>query len=40
MYAKRQQSLVDWGKQKWRTKSGKKSSVLVNDIYPRMLLEH
>ena len=26
MYAKRQQSLVDWGKQKWRTKSGKKSS--------------
>ena len=26
MYAKRQQSLVDWGKQKWRTKSGKPSS--------------
>ena len=25
--AKSQKSLKDWGKQKWRTKSGKKSSV-------------
>lgn len=26
MISKRQQSLVNWGKQKWRTKSGKPSS--------------
>ena len=25
--AKSQKSLKDWGKQKWRTKSGKKSSI-------------
>jgi hypothetical protein len=34
MYAKRQQSLVDWGKQKWRTKSGKKSSVTGERYLP------
>lgn len=34
MYAKQQQSLVDWGKQKWRTKSGKKSSVTGERYLP------
>ena len=32
--AKSQQSLKNWGKQKWRTKSGKKSSVTGERYLP------
>ena len=32
--AKSQQSLKSWGKQKWRTKSGKKSSVTGERYLP------
>ena len=32
--AKSQKSLKDWGKQKWRTKSGKKSSVTGERYLP------
>ena len=32
--SKRQQSLKNWGKQKWRTKSGKKSSVTGERYLP------
>ena len=32
--AKSQQSLREWGKQKWRTKSGKKSSVTGERYLP------
>ena len=32
--SKRQQSLKDWGKQRWRTKSGKKSSVTGERYLP------
>ena len=32
--AKSQKSLKDWGKQKWRTKSGKKSSITGERYLP------
>ena len=32
--AKSQRSLRDWGKQKWRTKSGKKSSITGERYLP------
>ena len=32
--AKSQRSLKDWGKQKWRTKSGKKSSITGERYLP------
>tara|TARA_R100001463_G_C3380925_1_gene205561 strand:+ start:265 stop:513 length:249 start_codon:yes stop_codon:yes gene_type:complete len=32
--SKSQQSLRDWGKQKWRTKSGKKSSITGERYLP------
>ena len=32
--SKRQQSLKSWGKQRWRTKSGKKSSVTGERYLP------
>ena len=32
--SRRQQSLKAWGKQKWRTKSGKKSSVTGERYLP------
>jgi len=32
--AKYQQSLKSWGKQKWRTKSGKKSSITEERYLP------
>ena len=34
---KSQQSLKNWTKQKWRTKSGKKSSKTERDIYLKLL---
>ena len=37
--AKSQQSLKSWGKQKWRTKSGKKSSVTGERYLPERLLK-
>jgi hypothetical protein len=36
---KSQQSLVDWGRQKWRTKSGKKSSVTGERYLPEKAIE-
>jgi hypothetical protein len=36
---KPQQSLVDWGKQRWRTKSGKKSSVTGERYLPEKAIQ-
>jgi len=36
---KPQQSLVDWGKQRWRTKSGKKSSVTGERYLPEKAIK-
>jgi hypothetical protein len=36
---KTQQSLVDWGKQSWRTKSGKKSSVTGERYLPEKAIQ-
>jgi len=38
--AKSQQSLKNWGKQKWRTKSGKKSSVTGERYLPSAALKN
>ena len=35
---KRQRSLKKWGKQKWRTKSGKKSSITAERYLPTAAL--
>ena len=37
--SKRQQSLKDWGKQRWRTKSGKKSSVTGERYLPEKAIK-
>ena len=37
--AKSQQSLKSWGKQKWRTKSGKKSSVTGERYLPEKAIK-
>ena len=37
--AKSQKSLKDWGKQKWRTKSGKKSSVTGERYLPEKAIK-
>ena len=37
--AKSQKSLKDWGKQKWRTKSGKKSSTTGERYLPKKAIE-
>ena len=37
--AKSQQSLKSWGKQKWRTKSGKKSSVTGERYLPSRVIK-
>ena len=36
---KPQKSLVDWGRQKWRTKSGKKSSVTGERYLPEKAIQ-
>jgi hypothetical protein len=36
---KTQQSLVEWGRQKWRTKSGKKSSVTGERYLPEKAIQ-
>ena len=36
---KPQQSLVDWGRQRWRTKSGKKSSVTGERYLPEKAIQ-
>ena len=36
---KSQESLVDWGRQKWRTKSGKKSSVTGERYLPEKAIQ-
>ena len=36
---KSQQSLVDWGRQRWRTKSGKKSSVTGERYLPEKAIQ-
>ena len=36
---KSQQSLVDWGRQKWRTKSGKPSSVTGERYLPEKAIQ-
>ena len=38
--AKRQRSLKAWGKQKWRTKSGKKSSVTGERYLPSAAIKN
>ena len=38
--AKSQKSLKDWGKQKWRTKSGKKSSVTGERYLPSAAIKN
>ncbi len=38
--AKSQQSLKNWGKQKWRTKSGKKSSVTGERYLPSAAIKN
>ena len=38
--AKSQQSLKSWGKQKWRTKSGKKSSVTGDRYLPSAAIKN
>jgi len=37
--AKSQKSLKDWGKQKWQTKSGKKSSTTGERYLPKKAIE-
>ena len=37
--SKRQQSLKSWGKHRWRTKSGKKSSVTGERYLPRAAIK-
>ena len=37
--AKSQKSLKDWGKQKWQTKSGKKSSVTGERYLPKKAIK-
>ena len=37
--AKSQKSLKDWGKQKWRTKSGKKSSITGERYLPSVAIK-
>ena len=37
--SKRQQSLKSWGKQRWRTKSGKKSSVTGERYLPNAAIK-
>jgi len=38
--AKSQRSLRDWGKQKWRTKSGKKSSITGERYLPSAAIKN
>ena len=38
--SRRQQSLKAWGKQKWRTKSGKKSSVTGERYLPTQAIKN
>jgi|TARA_R100001440_G_scaffold21160_2_gene34948 hypothetical protein len=38
--SRRQQSLKSWGKQKWRTKSGKKSSVTGERYLPTQAIKN
>ena len=38
--SKSQQSLRDWGKQKWRTKSGKKSSITGERYLPSAAIKN